>query len=484
MTEQTELLTDNGQPMPVKKKVCKLVWAQLGCVAAIVLSVIILILLDAMDIGGDIEYLLIHPYVFLLAIPFLGIAALIRISLKSEQIKGRLGCFLMIAVSGFLIYTTSYYEVPRASNWPGVERIVCGTNLKGLGTALEVYANDYNGLLPTDWCDRLIEEADVNPRSLTCPQSDSIPGESNYCLNQYAAGKDMEALPDDMVVLFDANFNPAENQIREPVSKRESYQKLVFMREIFKGDEAVYLDRWNQVGGPEMLDYRRHGGCNVLLANGQTRFVTPAEIPSLRWNVEGDVKLTIPEGDVSALQRPGPGTFFSWLENGLMNTLLLSATLTTGAIVIRFGTIKYSAFIMALGVLSTATGWLFGGWSEKAYVGHGLQGGTAGAFFGLLVGLCFAAIMTGTLERTRGSKSFVLLCTATGMLTGVVCSTLVHLGLMIFYEETNAFGVAIGIPFGICAGAVLGCISGFTVKMFYLRNASLQPQAEIINAAQ
>jgi prepilin-type N-terminal cleavage/methylation domain-containing protein len=83
-------------------------------------------------------------------------------------------------------------------------RVVCGTNLKGLGTAQNVYANDYNdqwtkqgsnpantwGLFTPGWDDPakdwkaatiqsmgthlylLVREADVSPKSFVCPASD------------------------------------------------------------------------------------------------------------------------------------------------------------------------------------------------------------------------------------------------------------------------------------------------------------------------
>jgi hypothetical protein len=466
MTEQTELASNNVQPPPFKKKVCKLVWAQLWCIAALIF---LSIPLKGLLIGEHSEYL-IPPLTSLLAIIFIGIAALIRISLKSEQLKGRIGCLLMMAVSGFFIYATAYSEVPRAKKWHYAN---CGTNLKGLGTALKVYAYDYNGHLPeSNWCDRLVEEADVSPKSLTCPQSDSIIWECDFCLNQHAAGKNMEALPDDMVVLFDAVFVPEKNEKRQAIRKRSNFDKLTpLMRDMFEGDEEVYLTRWNQVGGPEMLDYKRHeGGCYVLLADGSSNWVTHAELPSLRWDIEGKVKLKIPEAEIAAAQKKL--TVFLSFKKGLMNTLLLLSALATIVVVIRFGAVRYLVFIAGLGVLSAATGWVFGGWSEAAYVEDGTQGPIAGAVFGLLVGLCFAAVMTGMLEQMSRIKAIVLLYTAWGTVTGVVCSMLVHLTLMIFHTESNAWGIVIGIPYGLFAGAVLGFMSGVAVKTIYMRKAA------------
>ncbi len=47
-------------------------------------------------------------------------------------------------------------------------RHVCATNLKGIGKALLIYANDYNDQLPPD-LETLIHKAEMPPRGLICP---------------------------------------------------------------------------------------------------------------------------------------------------------------------------------------------------------------------------------------------------------------------------------------------------------------------------
>lgn len=87
----------------------------------------------------------------------------------------------------------------------GAQRIVCGTNLKGIGTAFTVYANDYDGeytkLGGGQWAKELayeydnqvfkmslnnsqctissslyllVREADMSPKSFVCPESDEM----------------------------------------------------------------------------------------------------------------------------------------------------------------------------------------------------------------------------------------------------------------------------------------------------------------------
>lgn len=469
MTEQTETIENNVQPL--QKNICKLVWLQLACVAGIIL-LYILIISDVLDPVMDNGWLRWGAYVLLLAIPFLGIAALIRISLRREQLKGIIGSFLMIAVSGYFIFNATYYEVPRAEHGGPTMQIVCRTNMHGLGTVLQLYAREHDGSLPeSNWCDVLIEETDVSPKSFKCPTSDSVVGESDYCLNRFAAGRDLKSLPDDMVLLFEAMFTPGENETRQPIRQREGFDKLTLIPQIFRGDEQVYLDCWNQVGGPEILNHTSHkDGCNVLFADGSSQFVTRAQMPSLRWDIENKVKFTISESQFPPVQKAVRQTFVLSFENSLMNTLLVSVSIVSVFIIVRFRSVRFLPFIAVLSMLSAATGWLFGGWSEDAYVYIRTHGSFAGLFFGLFIGICFAAILSGTLNKTKHIKAFVLLALSTGTLTGVICSTLVHLALMIIYRTANPFGIFIGIPYGIFAGALLGLVSGIILKQFYLKN--------------
>lgn len=452
-------VSQDGQtvaPIPIKPRVCNLVWLQLGCVA-------MLILVGLFGLRNTFVIL----GVLLLMIPFVGIAALIRISFKSPQLKGRVGAFFMIAISGYLIFNMAYFNLPRARHF---FRGNCSTNLHGLGIALQVYVNDYDGVLPVEgWCDRLIEEADVSPESFTCPKSDTVEGESDYCMNQYAAGKKMAELPPDMVLLFECTFVPAQNETRQPIRNRASFNGLMVTKKIFDGDEEVYLDRWNQVGGPELLAFDRHQtGCFILFADGRTEFVELSRLPDLRWDVEGKIKFALPE----IPQAPKISGFY--LDRKLI-VLAAAVLIVTCAVLWRFAKTRYVLFLLALGVLSAATGFIFGSWSQAAYMAdEEVAGGYAGIYFGLLVGLSFAAMLTGTLERTKHVMAFRLLSCSTGMIAGVLCSTLVHLTLMIVQKETNAYGIVIGIPYGIFAGAMLGLISGAIVNKVYRKIIPVQ----------
>jgi len=52
-------------------------------------------------------------------------------------------------------------------------------------------------------------------------------------------------------------------------------------------DEKVYKQRWNQVGGPEILTTENHDGqgCNVVFNDSHVEFVKTDKLGELRWKV-------------------------------------------------------------------------------------------------------------------------------------------------------------------------------------------------------
>lgn len=462
------------------KKLCLLTKILCGSISGLVAACSLLFLLyELFDFNNDsfgktIEIILLAV---LFSSPFTGVGSLIRVNLHPDRFRGRVISSLVLAFSCFLVFQVSYMMVP-AARWHGTApRVVCSTNLKGLGTALTVYASDYDGVLPSDnWCDRLVEEADVSPKSLQCPLSDSVTGESDYCLNQYAAGRKLSELPADMVLLFESVYIPGSEQAREPIHNRTGFSELAIMSEIFaRSDEKVYLDKWNRVGGPELLTYDRHEGCNILFADGHTAFVKPSELSALRWNADGDVSYDSSQAARSDFTvRKEPLVTRKIMLMSLLVGVCILATLYT---VFRFKTLKYLPFILTIAVLSGGTGLYFGHLSEEAYLSNSSIGRDAGGFFGLLTGVCFAVLLANSPGRVKNLITFKGYSASVGMAAGIACSTLVHLALIIANQETNFAGILIGIPYGVFAGVVLGFVSGFFIEMFYYRKSS-EPTAD------
>jgi hypothetical protein len=166
--------------------------------------------------------------------------------------------------------------------------LVCGTNVKGFGTALRVYAFEYNNKYPTEnWCDLLVMQADVPPKKFMCFESDCVKGESSYALNLAAAQAGINA-PHNMVVVFETSTGRSGE--RETLPNGRKFQTV--LKDMKIGE--VYKDRWNQIGGPELLTLDHHNGQGAwfLFADGHSDFVKADDLPELQWNVSNTIRLT------------------------------------------------------------------------------------------------------------------------------------------------------------------------------------------------
>ena len=128
-------------------------------------------------------------------------------------------------------------------------RMVCSTNMAGLGKAMILYSNDFDEKFPTNskWCDLLIEHAHVAPIAFRC--KGATEGPCNYAINKNIEKLDAHSAPPDMVLLFETHPG------------------------------------WNQSGGPEILTTENHlgEGCNVLFIDGYVEFVKTERLNKLRW---------------------------------------------------------------------------------------------------------------------------------------------------------------------------------------------------------
>jgi prepilin-type processing-associated H-X9-DG protein len=191
------------------------------------------------------------------AIPaiILGIVGLVKIGKSAGQLKGKglaiAGiCVPVVAIP--LVALMMAIMMPAFARTRAIaQRMVCATNLSGLGKAMLIYANDYNDMFPTPskWCDLLIQYQEVTKQTLTCP---SAPKET--C--SYAMNNDVEKLgtnaPPDMVLLFESSPG------------------------------------WNQAGGQEILSTDNHQGegCNVAFVDGHIEFVRTKDLKNLMWEKE------------------------------------------------------------------------------------------------------------------------------------------------------------------------------------------------------
>ena len=146
---------------------------------------------------------------FLTAIPAIifGIIALVKIEKSGGRLKGRglaiAGIAAPVVLIPFIALLMGIMMPALARVRTIAHRMVCGTNMSGLGMAMMIYSNDNDGDYPTtsQWCDLLIKHADVNECMLQCKSAPE--GPCNYAMNKNIE-KLGDSAPPDMVLLFES----------------------------------------------------------------------------------------------------------------------------------------------------------------------------------------------------------------------------------------------------------------------------------------
>jgi len=391
----------------------------------------------------------------LAASPLLAIFALMKIYRSNNALGGK-GFAIITIVGSSLILLLMIPATALYYNRGGASRIMCGTNLGGLGKAMLIYANDHNDQLPdaSKWCDLLVMYADISPEQFICNRSDAKIGESSYAINKEVAGMKMKDIPPDMVLLFETNYGRAKSPRDFDIRNRE------FAKSSKKLKGKVYKDRWNQVGGPELSTFENHNfdGCNILFADMHVKF--EKDLSMLRWKLEGKADFTSP-------LRHELKSMIPLIKVVLSASVGLLVLFSASVILYKYRKNKNWPAIIFIGLLSGCVGGFFGFLSELLYTFNKFHhtGIIAGSIFGFIVGICYAAILANTPSEIKQQKSFAGYATTMGMPAGIICSTIVHIILMIISAQPmylggpNPFGILAGMPFGILAGAIFGSIS-------------------------
>jgi len=177
---------------------------------------------------------------------------------RRESERPGMSKLFMIAFVGVLVITSLITIVL----WPVLQKpaerhetLGCRSNLRQLGLAISLYANDHEGKCPDPnrWCDLLLEHfksSNAIDRLFVCPGAEKA--QSHYAMNPNA----VPIGPSDLVFLFDA-----------------------------KGG-------WNQCGGLEMLTFANHRGkfCNILFADYHVEVVDSNDVSRLKWRIEKETK--------------------------------------------------------------------------------------------------------------------------------------------------------------------------------------------------
>jgi hypothetical protein len=372
---------------------------------------------------------------FWIAAPVAGILALVKINRSNDVLCGTGRANLVIVVS--LLPLVIFAGMPALNRSTlQAKDVLCKNNLHQLGLVFKVYAEDHNDTLPEaeNWCDSFMADPKFDLDIFVCGISGAKTGESSYAMNVNVKGLKYSELPGDMVLLFEAKYEKSRSN-------------------------EVDKTRWNQVGGPELLSVDNRGigerGCNILFADGDVRFIELDSMAEQRWKVEGEIDFPSHLFEVEEVEVTVTRLILLWIS-GIV--LLIGACL----ILWKHRVITHFGFVIFMGAVSAGVGCFFGLLSEIMHVaGYAYDFGASpgmitGGICGLLVGMCYGAVLANTTSEIKTRSGFRGYAVSTGMAAGMICSTIVHLMLMILYGEKTPESIIGGMPFGVIAGNILG----------------------------
>jgi hypothetical protein len=398
----------------------------------------------------------------LLAIsPFFGLFALIRIHRSEDRLGGKVNARAVVWGSLGLLFAFGF-SMSVMHNY--LDTVRCPHNLRSLWNAMETYAekNDDQLPKPEKWCDLLIIKGRASPYDFVCYKSQEKRGESSYALNKAVVAMKFSEIPADMVLLFEARSPDKDEKRNYRLRSRLYFRNGGYN---FPKSEKGYESRWNVVAGGELVNVENHDGgrCAVLFGDGSCELVLREDIPNLRWQAEGKAEFTLPE--LSWWTKSGKSVMKTVYLSLMVSALFISLLVSVRDFDLR----RYQRFVVPVCFISAVAGLFLGWFSEMLYDydyvrGWGMYGGL---IFGLAVALCYCAFIARTPARLKRHDDFYVYTATVGMLAGIICSTAVHLLLMIANWQPEPFGLMGGMSFGMLAGAVLGMISGGLFKRFY-----------------
>ncbi len=129
----------------------------------------------------------------------------------------------------------------------------------------------------------------------------------------------------------------------------------------------------------------------------------------------------------------------------------------------------YWLFVSILTLVSMGIGFILGEWAEFLYVGeqHEGIGWLSGIIFSFLAGIIYSFLLKHFHEKKQSGITVLKHGLLMGIATGVICSTCLHIVLMIYFNELAIEEMLFGDIFGIAAGAILGLISTAIFKGCY-----------------
>jgi hypothetical protein len=181
-----------------------------------------------------------------------GVIALLQIRRSSGQIVGRVRAWVGM-VLGITLLVPVLIGALTAQNYVGVVRRMW--LIRSTGEALRVYARDHGGLVPSadSWTTA------ITPYLREASKERNDPGllqaTNRHCLNSNLAGRILDQVPPDVVLLFELE-SPAPNIASRTFGPAKS------------------------VAAPSIVK----GRVLIAFVDGHSELVTTNRFPNLRWN--------------------------------------------------------------------------------------------------------------------------------------------------------------------------------------------------------
>jgi hypothetical protein len=459
--------------MPTQKQpICRLsiLAAILFVLVPIIYVAAILIPLSVSKGNYDVSEILTNVFLVILGCLLvlslaISIVALVRIALSDRRLGGDVLTGITLAGGSGILFFASM----PAAFMIHMKPFICATNLEGLVTALKVYVEDHDDQLPPadQWCDVLIVDYDVSPKSFICPASDALEGESCYALNKFVVGKKLSELPAGTVLLFET-CQGADGERDMPCKDRGFVQKMPDLA----ADHMVYKNRWNQVGGPEIMYGYHFAGITVAFSDSFPEYLSIRHRDEIDWTKLEELVWNENQTRFKAADYITVSHVFQ-KQNSRFYVIILGGLVLAGGICIIHwtGALRYGWFCLFVALCAAAIGLGFGTWAQEFYQSEFFKGAgaVAGAVAGAWLSLCFVGAFLKYAKSLVHRRSIIQLGVGFGIITGAICTILLHLALITIYHEPMGLGLmALGLPFGIAAGAILGLLSGWIVCRFYL----------------
>jgi hypothetical protein len=283
-----------------------------------------------------------------------------------------------------------------------------------------------NGNVPghEKWCDEIEAQKD---RSWQLTYTKAKQPQLHWSMNRHVIALDKN-IPDDMVLLFES------------------------------------APGWNQIGGIEQAKEMSRRDVQIIFGNGDTKRILMKNIDRLRWQVNQKANLYSPKPWFIAI-----------------STILVTSVITI-ITVFRSHLKRHWKLTIGITIVASIICFFLGAFSTNLYRSNNRDYVNYIYLFaapGLLSGICFVPVLGKLRTRPLDEVGFMTRSVFYGAVTGAICSTVVHVYIMIYCQDSNILKPLGGAGFGIIAGMILGGITAGIMQRNYKKQACCNTATEM-----